>query len=77
MTWTIPLRTIFAGSPPSIREPSNEIVPDVTLPSSVMRRFEIDLSVVDLPAPLPPKSVTQDPLGTTSVIPFTARMTSL
>src|SRR5260364_90262 len=26
MTWTIPLRTIFAGSPPSIREPSNEIV---------------------------------------------------
>jgi len=39
--------------------------------------LEMALSVVLLPAPLPPSRATHPALGTASVMPFTARMTLL
>jgi hypothetical protein len=76
MTWKMPRRTIFSGSMPSMRAPSNMISPRVTSPSSVLSRPEIAFSVVDLPAPLAPSSATMAPFGTSRLRPRSTRMTS-
>ena len=59
----------------STRWPLNSIVPLVTSPRSAASRFEIDFSVVLLPAPLAPSSATMLPSGTSSDTPFSTRIT--
>ena len=44
-------------------------------PRSAASRFEIDFSVVDLPAPLAPSSATILPFGTSSETPLSTRIT--
>ena len=67
--WQIPRRTISCAgsseisSPPSLIEPVRGGV-----------RPEIERSVVDLPAPLEPISVTHSPSSTFSEMPFRAWM---
>jgi hypothetical protein len=53
----------------------NSIDPLVTSPRSARSRFEIALSVVDLPAPFAPSSATIRPSGTCSDTPFSTRIT--
>ena len=67
--WAIPRRTISSAAVRSIRLPSN-----VTCPWRGRSRPEIVRSVVDLPAPLDPMSVTISPGMTVIVSPFTAAM---
>src|SRR5215207_9023591 len=65
-----------SGSIPSMRRPSKTISPRVTWPSSDLSRPEMAFSVVDLPAPLAPSSVTTAPCGTSRLKPRRTRMTS-
>ena len=77
MTWKIPLRTIFSGSMPLIFSPMNSMVPLVTSPSSLLRRPEMALRVVDLPAPLAPRRVVIFPSSQEMDRPLRTRITSL
>ena len=56
---------------------SKKILPLVISPSSVLRRPEIALKVVDFPAPLAPKRETIYPLLTSKLKPFITSTTSL
>ncbi len=60
-----------------MRSPAKAIEPFVTSPRSARNRFEIAFNVVVLPAPLPPRSATMPPTGTSSDTPFSTRMTWL
>ena len=56
--------------------PSKRMSPATISPFSALRRPEIDLSVVDFPAPLGPSSVTMAPLGTAKLTPRRTSTTS-
>ena len=58
-----PLRTKSAGDKPATAAPRYLTEPFVISPRSDSNRLEIDLSVVDLPAPLPPRSAVMPPFG--------------
>ena len=58
-TWQIPIFTIRCGGVDVMSFPLN-----VMRPSAFSTRFEIDMSVVVFPAPLPPMSVIISPLPT-------------
>jgi len=73
----MPWRTMPLGSWPVMAWPPKSMRPAETRPSSVLIRFEMAFSVVLLPAPLAPSSVTQEASGTLAEMPLTARMTSL
>ena len=75
ITWHTPMRTSSLGVSRSTRLPMNSIVPLVTSPRSARSRFEMAFSVVVLPAPLAPSSVTILPSGTCSDTPFSTRIT--
>ena len=75
ITWMQPRRTRSLGVRPSTRSPLNSIAPLVTSPRSERMRLEIAFSVVDLPAPLAPRSATMPPSGTSSETPLSTRMT--
>jgi hypothetical protein len=55
-----------------VNAPSKLTVPSVISPCSVGRSPEIAFSVVDLPAPFAPSSVTISPSCTSSEMPFSA-----
>ena len=65
----MPSRTIFSDGSPSIRRPEKATVPRVG-----GTRPEIDLSVVDFPAPFAPSNVTIEPSGTSRDTPLSAWM---
>ena len=65
----MPLPTMVCGAMPSRLLPSNS-----TTPSRGLSRPATVLSVVDLPAPLAPISVTTSPSSTSKEMPFTAWM---
>ncbi len=67
--WQIPALTISWPCLPVSLSPLNEM-----LPLRGLMRPEMARSVVDLPAPLDPMSVTISPLCTRRVSPFTAAM---
>ena len=67
--WQIPSRTISCGGRCEISSPASLIDP---VRGGV--RPEIERSVVDLPAPLEPISVTHSPSSTAIVMPFSAWM---
>ena len=66
-TWEMPSRTMASGPRPAIDLPSNRISP-----AAGFARPEIARSVVDLPAPLAPSSVTTCPSSTLSETPRSA-----
>lgn len=65
----MPRLTMSCGGRCVMSSPSN-----VTRPSRAGVRPEIERSVVDLPAPLEPISVTTSPSSTESETPFSASM---
>ena len=67
--WHMPSRTISCGGRCSIASPASRIAPSRGGVSP-----EIERSVVDLPAPLEPISVTHSPSLTSSVTPLSAWM---
>ena len=67
--WQMPSRTISCGGSSEISSPASLIEP---VRGGV--RPEIERSVVDLPAPLEPISVTHSPSLTSSVMPLSAWM---
>ena len=67
--WQIPIRTISCGGSIEISSPASLIEP-----SRGGVRPEIERSVVDLPAPLEPISVTHSPSLTSSEMPLSAWM---
>ena len=67
--WEIPSCTMSCGGMRVMSCPSNR-----TAPSRAGVSPEIDRSVVDLPAPLEPMSVTISPSSTFSETPFSASM---
>ena len=75
MTCITPLRTKSAGDRPATEAPRYLTEPFVISPRSDSSKFEIDFSVVDLPAPLPPSKAVIPPLGTFKLTPFSTRMT--
>ena len=76
MTWKMPRRTILSARLWAMLRPSKRMSPAMISPFSALSRPEIDLSVVDLPAPLGPSSVTMDPLGTAKLTPRSTSTTS-
>ena len=66
-TCEMPSRTIASGPRPAIDLPSNRISP-----AAGFARPEIARSVVDLPAPLAPSSVTTSPSSTLIETPRSA-----
>ena len=66
-TCATPRRTISSGFRPSSDRPSNS-----TSPPAGFTRPEMVFSVVDLPAPLEPSSVTTSPASTENEMPRTA-----
>ena len=75
MTWTTPILTSSEGVRASTRSFWYVIDPFVTSPRSAPSRFEMDLSVVDFPAPLAPSRVTMPPSGTSRDTPLSTRIT--
>ena len=75
ITWQTPIFTRSLVVSLSTRRPLNSIVPLVTSPRSAASRFEMDFSVVLLPAPLAPSRATIFPSGTSSETPFSTRIT--
>ena len=67
--WQIPRRTISCAGNSEISSPASLIEP---VRGGVSP--EIDRSVVDLPAPFEPMSVTHSPSSTVSEMPFSASM---
>ena len=67
--WQIPRRTISCGGRCSIGWPARRMLP---VRGGVSP--EIERSVVDLPAPLEPMSVTHSPSSTVSEMPLSAWM---
>ncbi len=67
--WEMPRRTISCGGVTLMSIPRKWIVPD-----RAGVRPQIDLSVVDFPAPLDPIRVTTSPARTDRLIPFSASM---
>ena len=67
--WQMPRPTISWGGSWAISSPSKRIEP-----SRGDVRPEIERSVVDLPAPLEPISVTHSPFSTSRVTPLSAWM---
>ncbi len=65
----MPSRTICSDGSRSIRRPVK-----ATVPRAGGTRPEMDLSVVDFPAPLAPSSVTIEPSGTSKETPLSAWM---
>ena len=74
-TWTRPILVISNGRMPSMRRPSNSMLPLVTSPRSVRSTPEIAFRVVVLPAPLAPSRVVILPASTAIETPFSTRMT--
>ena len=74
-TCEMPSLVTLKARMPSMRLPSNAMVPLVTSPRSVRRTPDTAFSVVVLPAPLAPSSVVIEPGWTSSDTPFSTRMT--
>ena len=68
-TWLMPSRTICSAAVVVMSAPLNR-----TAPERGLRRPEMVRSVVDLPAPLAPMSVTISPSSTWKLMPCSAWM---